>query len=168
MTLYDLQHRRLSLSQWVSAYSYDAAWRNIEVEHYAYLRDRANALLLFSEITHEIRNFLVTEAVNKYMAFIRLNAEAELSWMLHYRYDVLEGDSIVGKIGEGGHLYSLDHKLLGCVSDTPGVVPRVIQYVDYAPVVVGTLDGLQIHRPTGEPWRLVLRRNLNVQRWAAS
>ena len=137
MTLHDLQHRRLSLSQWVSAFRYDPAWRNIEVEHYAYLRDRANQLLLFSEITHEIRNFLVTEAFDKYLAFIRLNAEAELGWMLHYRYDVLEVDSIVATIGEDGHLYSLDHQLLGCVSNTPGVVPRIIQYVDYAPVVVG-------------------------------
>lgn len=168
MNLFDLRHKRLSLSQWATAYSYDAAWRNIEVEHYAYLRDRANQLLLFSEITFEIRNFLVTEAFDKYQAYVHLNAEAELGWMLHYRYDVLEGDRIVAKIGEGGHLYSLDHKLLGCVSDTPGVVPRIIQYVDYAPVVVGTLDGLQIHRPAGEPWRLVLRRNLNIQRWAAS
>ena len=168
MNLFDLRHKRLSLSQWATAYSYDAAWRNIEVEHYAYLRDRANQLLLFSEITFEIRNFLVTEAFDKYQAYVHLNAEAELSWMLHYRYDVLEADSIVATIGEGGHLYSLDHQLLGCVSNTPGVVPRIIQYVDYAPVVVGTLDGLQIHRPTGEPWRMVLRRNLNVQRWATS
>ena len=168
MNLFDLRHKRLSLSQWATAYSYDAAWRNIEVEHYAYLRDRANQLLLFSEITFEIRNFLVTEAFDKYQAYVHLNAEAELSWMLHYRYDVLEADSIVATIGEGGHLYSLDHQLLGCVSNTPGVVPRIIQYVDYAPVVVGTLDGLQIHRPTGEPWRMVLRRNPNVQRWAAS
>lgn len=168
MTLHDLQHRRLSLSQWLSAYSYEAAWRNIEVEHYAYLRDRANTLLQFSEISHEIRNFLVTEAFDKYLAYLRLDAEAELTWTLHYRYDVLEGDRIVAKIGEGGHLESLDHKLLGCVSNTPGVVPRIIQYVDYAPVVVGTLDGLQIHRPTGEPWRMALRRNLNVQRWATS
>lgn len=168
MNLFDLRHKRLSLSQWATAYSYDAAWRNIEVEHYAYLRDRANQLLLFSEITFEIRNFLVTEAFDKYQAYVHLNAEAELGWMLHYRYDVLEGDTIVAKIGEGGHLESLDHKLLGCVSNTPGVVPRIIQYVDYAPVVVGTLDGLQIHRPTGEPWRMALRRNLNVQRWATS
>ncbi|WP_395503030.1 hypothetical protein [Ectopseudomonas mendocina] len=168
MNLFDLRHKRLSLSQWATAYSYDAAWRNIEVEHYAYLRDRANQMLLFSEITFEIRNFLVTEAFDKYQAYVHLNAEAELGWMLHYRYDVLEGDRIVAKIGEGGHLESLDHKLLGCVSNTPGVVPRIIQYVDYAPVVVGTLDGLQIHRPTGEPWRMALRRNLNVQRWATS
>ena len=168
MALHDLQHRRLSLSQWVSAFRYDPAWRNIEVEHYAYLRDRANQLLLFSEITFENRNFLVTEAFDIYQAYVHLNAEAELGWMLHYRYDVLEGDRIVAKIGEGGHLESLDHKLLGCVSNTPGVVPRIIQYVDYAPVVVGTLDGLQIHRPTGEPWRMALRRNLNVQRWATS
>ncbi|MDF2076649.1 hypothetical protein P2Q70_18855 [Pseudomonas mendocina] len=168
MNLFDLRHKRLSLSQWATAYSYDAAWRNIEVEHYAYLRDRANQLLLFSEITFEIRNFLVTEAFDKYQAYVHLNAEAELGWMLHYRYDVLEGDRIVAKIGEGGHLYSLDHELLGCVSNTPGVVPRIIQYVDYAPVVVGTLDDLQIHRPTGEPWRMALRRNLNVQRWATS
>ncbi|WP_395504653.1 hypothetical protein [Ectopseudomonas hydrolytica] len=168
MNLFDLRHKRLSLSQWATAYSYDAAWRNIEVEHYAYLRDRANQLLLFSEITFEIRNFLVTEAFDKYQAYVHLNAEAELGWMLHYRYDVLEGDRIVAKIGEGGHLYSLDHELLGCVSNTPGVVPRIIQYVDYAPVVVGTLDGLQIHRPTGEPWRMALRRNLSVQRWATS
>lgn len=168
MTLHELQHRRLSLSQWICAYRYDAAWRNFEVEHYAYLRDRANQLLLFSEITHEIRNFLATEAFAKYQAYMLSNAEAELSWMLHYQYDVLEGDTIVAKIGEGGHLYSLDHELLGCVSNTPGVVPRIIQYVDYAPIVVGTLDGLQIHRPTGEPWRMALRRNLNVQRWAAS
>jgi hypothetical protein len=168
MNLYDLQHKRLSLSQWVSAYSYDAAWRSIEAEHYAYLRDRANTLLHFSEISHEIRNFLVTEAFDKYMAYIRLNAEAELAWMINYQYDVLEGEALVARIGEGGHLYSLDHKLLGCVSNTPGVIPRIIQYVDYAPVVFGTLDGLQIHRPTGDPWRMALRRNLNVQRWAAS
>lgn len=168
MTLFDLRHRRPSLSLWAAAYSYDAAWRNMEVEHYAYLRDRANQLLQFCEISHEIRNFLVTEAFDKYMAYVRGNAEAEQTWTLHYLYDVFEGDTLVAKIGEGGHLESLDHTLLGCVSNTPGVIPRIIQYVDYAPVVVGTLDGLQIHRPTGEPWRMALRRNLNVQRWATS
>lgn len=168
MNLHDLQHKRPSLDRWLRAYHYDSAWRNIEVEHYAYLRDSANALLQFSQISHEIRNFLVTEAFARFMAFVRLNTEAERTWTINYQYDVFEDDSVVARIGEGGHLESLDHKLLGCVSNTPGVVPRIIQYVDYAPVVVGTLDGLQIHRPTGEPWRMALRRNPNVQRWATS
>ncbi|WP_134677533.1 hypothetical protein [Ectopseudomonas khazarica] len=168
MSLYDLQHRRPSLTRWITSYHYDAAWRNLADEHYSYLRDRANALLLFSEISLDIRNTLVTEAYAKYQAFTRLNADAEQAWTLNYEYDVREGDTIVAKIGEGGHLTAPDLSLLGCVSQTPGVVPRIIQYVDYSPVVIGTLDGLVIYRPTGKPWRMALRRNLDLQHSAAS
>ncbi|MGK8439000.1 hypothetical protein ACRS3X_16995 [Ectopseudomonas hydrolytica] len=168
MDLHDLAHKRLELSRWLAAYQDDTAWRNIEAEHYAYLRDRANELLQLGEVSPDTRNRIAEAAFEKYQAYLRLNTAAETQWAWHYEYLVHEAETLIGKIGGEGHLFAHpDRQLMGCISVTPGVVPRLIRYVDYDPVVVGIVDGLLIKRPDAEPWRMTLIRNPNAKRWAA-
>ncbi|ERI53374.1 hypothetical protein N878_03885 [Pseudomonas sp. EGD-AK9] len=168
MDLHDLSHKSLATSRWLTAYHDGHAWRNHEVEHYAYLRDRANDLLQLGEISTDTRNRLSFAAFETYEAYLRLNAAAETQWAWHYEYLVHEADTLIGRIGGEGHLFAdPDRQLLGCISVTPGVVPRLIRYVDYAPVVIGIVDGLLITRPDAEPWRMTLIRNPNAKRWTA-
>tara|TARA_Y100001951_G_scaffold102430_1_gene109092 strand:- start:1573 stop:2022 length:450 start_codon:yes stop_codon:yes gene_type:complete len=142
--------------------------RWLVVEHYCYLRDSANELLQLGKISTEVRNRIALAAYDKYQSYVRMNSEAAESFAWHYAYDVLEGERLIGTITGDGHLFSNpDRMLLGCVGQAADGQMQLTCHANFTRVVIGTVKGLIIERPDGNPWRIALGSSPPVKRWAA-
>lgn len=167
MDLRDLAYGCQPLNVWLSAYRDDNAWRWLTVEHYCCLRDRANELLQGGIVSIETRNQMVTEAFRCYLAYLDMGEAAAEMYAWHYTYDVFDGDHLFAFIESSGHLRATpSRELLGCVGQEPGGEIQITRYVDYSPLVVGTLKGLVIEQPEGPPWRIALALHTRVTDWS--
>ncbi|MDH0894209.1 MULTISPECIES: hypothetical protein [unclassified Pseudomonas] len=170
MDLCGLEHKRRGVSHWLAAFRDEHAWRWAAEEHYPHLRDKANELLQFGEISTDVRNQIVLVAFERYQFYVGHRDEAERTFCWHYEYEVLEGDQLIATTGGGGHLFAVvDNQLLGCINHHygPEADLRVTRWVDFTETHVGFLHGLDIERPAGPAWRLKLaRRSPPPKRWA--
>lgn len=170
MNILELAHKRPAIGQWVAAWRDDHAWRWSAAAHYAFLRDQANELLHASVIAIDIRNHLALEAHAKFQHYSAAIIEASRTFRWHYDYDVTENGNLFATIDGSGYLKAVDSlDLLGCVDDHHGGEAEfsITKRVDFQPVLIGFLHELTVERPSGAPWRLVLRRRGPApKRWA--
>ena len=171
MELNDIAHKRHSISTWLSAYADDFAWRWTAEAHYAFLRDRANELLQLGEVSLEARNLMASRAFQHYQFYLQHRAAAETSFCWHYEYQVWEGEKLIAITSGEGHLFEVGtHRLLGCIKAHHGPESElhITHWVDFVEHRIGWLRGLDVERPDGPPWNLVLKQQSPPPKnWAA-